>query len=82
MKKPRLKINKSEQYESICDMFYFLDHLGLKEAWKANRSVVRVHGEYWEQCDDCGEPMGDHDEPCLDRDGNRMRRYCEDDIER
>ena len=76
--KIKLKVNTVEQYESAVALMCFLDDLKLKTAWKARSAVIRREGEYWERCDQCNEPEGEHDERCYDESGRKYHTYNED----
>jgi len=67
-KKTRFEPASVEQYEALVELVYFLDYFSLKTAWKTRLHIVTRHGEYWERCNRCDQPLGEHDEPCyLDR---------------
>lgn len=74
----RLKVKSAKQFEAACTLMVFLDDMGFKQAWKARSRVVTRHGEYWEECDHCGDPAGEHDEPCHRYDPRHEPEYYED----
>jgi hypothetical protein len=60
-----MKITKVEQYNSLCDLFEFVDSLGIKVSSNTWNILSEDHGN-WEPCSNCGEPLVDCNGECDD----------------